>query len=54
MAFRPRLLAGLALSLLTFKRGTNGQFSQSGNLFQQLLASQLCPLRVISGPFGEV
>ena len=53
MAFRPRLSAGLALSLLLPKRSTDGQVVQSVNLIQHLLGNQQCPLWVLSGPFDQ-
>ncbi len=52
VAFRSRLSAGLALSLMYTKRSTNGQFVQSLKLTQYLLANQQCPLWVVSGHKG--
>ena len=49
VAFRPRLLTGLALSLMYTKRSTKGQYVQLVHLDNHLLAGQQWPLRVSSG-----
>ncbi len=50
VAFRPRLSAGLALSLLLFKRSTNVWFVQSVNLIWLFSSNRQCRLWVVSGP----
>ncbi len=50
MAFRLRLLAGLAFSLLTIKCRTMLASSPEGKENRDIYERQECPLWVVSGP----
>ncbi len=54
VAFRPRLSAGLALSLLTLKRSTDVRFVQSVNLIWTFQGTEKVRFGSLAAPFVNI